>query len=205
MKLLQLIAAFFFACCGCLTCVGFSLLKIHKMNFNIHSSSDPTLAENNELQEDVVGQAPGVLPRASSKTNFGEVNLNILHDMWLVGSGTLGELIIANAASKSKLIAETRTTQRHNSIKEMGATPRLREDRKECDIGSAKTVIVCLPPSCSEDHYIEEVHAAAKLWAGPEGGGNLVYTSSIAVYGPSSGNIVNEEFRVDSRSPTSTK
>ena len=186
-------------------CNSFSIPKSRIRYLNQLLMSDGQVSSD-QLPEDAIGRPPSVLPRASSKTNFGKVKLNIKYDTWLVGSGTLGELILANMPQpKGLVIAETKSARRHEQIKSLGAIPRLRDDRTDSDIGSAKTVIICLPPSCSEEHYTEEIHAAAALWAGIEGGGNLVYTSSIAVYGPSLGNIVNEDFRVDSRSSASTK
>lgn len=55
-----------------------------------------------------------------------------------------------------------------------------------------------MPPS-SAVNYVDELNAACRLWAGALGNGSLVFTSSIGVYGESFGNIVNETFRVDTR------
>jgi len=63
---------------------------------------------------------------------------------------------------------------------------------------SARHVLIALPPS-SAVNYVDELNAACRLWAGPLGNGSLVFTSSIGVYGESFGNIVNETFRVDTR------
>jgi hypothetical protein len=72
--------------------------------------------------------------------------------------------------------------------------------------GCAKHLFVCIPPSAAPngDAYSAEVNDARQLWAGVLGEGNFVFTSSTAVYGDSMGNIVNEKFRVDTRSKRST-
>ena len=163
--------------------------------------------DSNDLPEDAVGAAPSILPKVSSKINFGEVDINIKYDLWIVGCGTLGEFILKEWKQKhpsSKVIAETKTLNRHELIKSLDVIPRLRENRTDIDDYSAKNVIICLPPSSSED-YAEEVHTASRLWAGVKGGGNLVFTSSLGVYGESNGNTVTESFRIDTRSKVSTK
>jgi hypothetical protein len=156
--------------------------------------------------DDIIGQPPGVLPAASSRTNFATHSPNIKYDVWIVGAGTLGELLIKALQSKGtyKIIGETKSIDDGATITSLGAEHRARDARTSHDDGSARNVVICLPPSCAQD-YTEEVHAATRLWAGPQGGGNLVYTSSIEVYGESSGNIVDEKFRVDTRSASSTK
>lgn len=168
---------------------------------------DNNYDDSNELPEDAVGAAPTVLPKVSSKINFGEVDINIKYDLWIVGSGTLGEFILKEWKQKyptSNVIAETKTINRHDLIKSLDIIPRLRENRSEIDDYSAKNVIICLPPSSCEE-YADEVHSASRLWAGVKGGGNLVFTSSLGVYGESNGNTVTESFRIDTRSKTSTK
>jgi hypothetical protein len=165
--------------------------------------------DGDDLPEDAVCRAPDPLPRVSSSINFAEVEVNIKYDLWVVGSGTLGEYILKQWKSKyplSNIIAETKSNSRHDSIKSIGETvmTRLREDRNDLDYRSAKNVIICLPPSSAEE-YSDEVHAATTLWAGRSSGGNLVFTSSLGVYGESNGNIVTESFRIDTRSKISTK
>jgi len=156
-------------------------------------------------------------------------------DLWVVGAGTLGELAAQqwverqktqkqqqqasssskSSSSKSKtfaptaVIAETRTTARHASFQAKGITPRTRDQRTLEDDFCAKNVLVSLPPSAGigegPESYLTQLCDACRLWAGPLGGGKLVFTSSTAVYGESSGNTVNEKFRVDTRSARSTK
>ena len=157
--------------------------------------------------DDNIMKPVGPLPSASNTLNFGETTRSIKNDLWIVGTGTLGEYILKmwkNKFPKDSVIAETKSDQRHATIQDWGATARLREWRTIDDQFAARTVVIAIPPSACQD-YVEEVHSAAQLWAGPEHGGNLILTSSIGVYGPSNGNTVNEEFRVDSRSKGSYK
>jgi hypothetical protein len=111
----------------------------------------------------------------------------------VVGSGTLG------------LLAETRTDSRHAELISLGATPRLRSDRTEADLASARYVLISLPPSANKEDYVGEVSDASRIWAGPLGQGHMAFTSSSVVYGESNGNTVDETFRLDTRSERSTK
>ena len=137
---------------------------------------------------------------------------DILHDIWIVGAGKLGGYILNELSShefpvlrshsdshRLNIIAETQSSLRQNDIKSTGAQFRLREQRTVDDEGSARTVIICIPPSSSSD-YAEEVDTATRLWAGPSKGGNLVFTSSIGVYGECPGCIVTESSDVDTSS-----
>jgi len=164
--------------------------------------------DEDDLPEDAVCRPPDALPSVSSSINFGDVEVDVKYDLWVVGSGTLGEYILKQWKSKypmSNIVAETKSSNRHDSIKSIGKViTRLREDRNDLDFRSAKNVIICLPPSSAVE-YSDEVHAATRLWAGRSSGGNLVFTSSLGVYGESNGNIVTESFRIDTRSKISTK
>lgn len=165
--------------------------------------------------EDVFGAAIGPLPSVSSKINYPEEKVNIKTDLYVVGAGTLGSI----AAQKwkelfpsSKIIAETRTTSRHSDFAAYGIEARTREQRlqpadaAQCE-RSAKNVLICFPPSSTggTQDLFAELAEACRLWAGPQGGGTLLYTSSTAVYGDSHGNTVTETFRVDTRSARSTR
>lgn len=169
---------------------------------------DNLVYDPNAEPDDAFGRPPDVLPTVPSNINFGEIERNVEYDLWVVGSGTLGELIVKKWREidpSAKIIAETKSTQRHDVLKSLGAQPRLRETRQsDNDFLKTKTVIIALPPSAADD-YQAEVHEASLLWAGSTCGGCLVYTSSVGVYGPSYGNTVNEEFRVDTRSKSSTR
>lgn len=157
-------------------------------------------------EEDTFGIPPSVLPTVSSKINCVPRTIAIKHDVWVVGCGTLGEIVLSLLLRSNplKIVAETMSYKRAESLLSMGVRHRLREQRTFDDEETAKTVIICLPPS-SSTNYTEEIHEATRLWAGPDGGGNLIYTSSIAVYGDAIGNTVTEAFRVDTRSASSTK
>lgn len=188
--------------------------KINNCNSHLEMSkvssswfeSDDDLGDPSEI-EDAFGMPVPPLPSVSSKINYGEETPNILYDLWVIGSGTLGELIVKRWKElypDAKIIAETKTDKRHDSYLDMDVLPRLREIRSSEDIRAAKNVVICLPPSSSED-YVTEVSDGVSVWAGPSGGGSLLYTSSIGVYGESNGNTITESFRVDTRSKSSTK
>lgn len=138
-------------------------------------------------------------------TNFDSNNVQN-KDVWIVGSGTLGNFLLAELKQVPgiSVVGETRSLSRQEAIRNNGAEHRLREMRSKNDIGSARNVIICLPPSSSTD-YIGEIHDAVRLWAGKVKGGNLIYTSSIGVYGDSSGLTVNEESPVDPHSTSSAR
>lgn len=54
---------------------------------------------------------------------------NVQHDLWIVGAGTLGEILCRQFREKypdTKVIAETRTDNRHNKLSSYGGQTRLR-------------------------------------------------------------------------------
>lgn len=170
--------------------------------------------DSSETADDVWGTPVGPLPSVSSKYNFGEENLDgMVHDLWIVGAGTLGTLIAdiwQETFPGVSIVTETKTETRHGHYAASGKEPRLRDNRSDEDTGSAKHVIIALPPSSSggaggTHGYAEEISKAALLWAGPNAGGTLTFTSSIGVYGDSLGNRVDEKFRLDTRSLKSSK
>ena len=122
-----------------------------------------------------------------------------------MGAGTLGTLVAKQWLDKypsDRVVAETRSTSRHAEFAAMGVSARTRDDRRDKDVAaelarSAKNVLICFPPSAgsSTQEFFEELADACRLWAGPLGGGRLLYTSSTAVYGDSHGNNVTETFR----------
>lgn len=148
-------------------------------------------------------------PYDDSKHNYGdETPQNVLHDIWVVGAGTLGMLAIKEWKEKfpaSNIVAETRSDTRHAELLSMGVIPKLRSDRTDDNRMTARYVLISLPPSSNKEDYVGEVSDACRLWAGPLGQGHLAFTSSSAVYGDSNGNTVDEVFRLDSRSDRSTK
>lgn len=132
----------------------------------------------------------------------------IQHDIWVVGSGTLGLKILSQLKSASKyanIVAETQSDSRKDEIQSIGGIQhRLRAMRSEADVGSARNVIICLPPSCSTS-YTDEMIDATRLWAGRSGGGNLIYTSSTGIYGEAANSIVTESYPIDSASPSAAR
>ena len=160
-----------------------------------------------QLPEDAFGAGGGPLPSVSSRVNFAKETLDLKYDLWVVGAGTLGQIAAEQYKKRhpgSCVVAETKSVMRHDSMRAAGLTPRLREGRDEVDHKKAKSVIISLPPSSTEI-YLEELNHATRLWAGPAGGGKLVFTSSTVVYGDSFGNKVTETFRTDSRSIRSSR
>lgn len=161
--------------------------------------------------ETIVGAPVGPLPSVSCRINWKQQQLNITKDLWIVGAGTLGEYIAKEYLSKQlnmqlPVVTETLSENRHPKLLSLGSEVRLRCNRCKEDYRSAKSVIICIPPSRSKDSdYIGEIFDAIQLWAGPNGGGSLIFTSSISVYGDSLGNIVDENFRLDTRSLKSTQ
>eukprot|EP01032_Pedospumella_encystans_P010132 gene10132-11870_t len=146
--------------------------------------------------------------KATSSAQQGMQASPIQHDVWVVGSGTLGLKILSQLKSSSKyadIVAETQSDSRKDEIHSIGGVQhRLRAIRSEADVGSARNVIICLPPSCSTS-YTDEIIDAARLWAGRSGGGNLIYTSSTGIYGEAANSIVTESYPIDSASPSAAR
>jgi len=163
--------------------------------------SEPDLSR--DQGEDVFGAKLGPLPSVSSKINFAEEKLgDVWADLWVVGAGTLGSLVAEQWKAQfpnSHVVAETRSATRHEGFVAQGIEPRLRDDRKDDERTTrcARHVLICFPPSSTAgtQDLFAELAEACRLWAGPLGGGKLVYTSSTAVYGESHGNTVTERFR----------
>ena len=183
-----------------------------KDNFNL---GDVASVDNPQqsIAEDVFGSPVSPLPTVSAKVNWADIKVDEgnICDLWIVGCGTLGtcvaEMLRHEMSEGMEVVAETRTDARHEALKILGCTPRLRSSRDgDGDGRRARNVLVCLPPSSSEgsSDYSRELSEAFMLWAGPKYG-NLLFTSSISVYGDSGGNVVDELFRVDSRTARSKK
>lgn len=201
----------------CLLLIIFSLISFiynsHCLVFGKHSLGRYPLQRrmstfNDGGEDDIIGAAVPVLPTVSSTHNMKPVEKpkEIPYDLWVVGAGTLGELVCKSYKSQNPsavVIAETATPSRHEQLRSYGVEPRLRSERTEKEAKLAKNVVICIPPSANKD-YVGEVNDAIRLWCGPVGEGNLIFTSSVAVYGDSNGNIVDENFRLDTRSNRST-
>ena len=130
------------------------------------------------------------------------VNIKIL--IYINLEGTFAAKKWKEMFPTAKICGETKTTTRHDELIKIGIEPRLRDDRSVNDESSAKHLLICIPPSAAA-LYDEEISESIRLWGGPIGGGKLVFTSSIGIYGESNGNTVTETFRTDSRSKRSTK
>jgi hypothetical protein len=126
-------------------------------------------------------------------------------DLWVVGAGTLGGLVCQRWKEKfptTRVVAETSSSVRHQTFLDQNLSPRIRSERKASDYSSVKNVVISIPPSSSTD-YVSEIQDAVRLWKGIEGGGHLVFTSSIGVFSESSGKKVTESSSVDLISPRS--
>jgi hypothetical protein len=174
---------------------------------DIGDENDDQSSNKGEI-EDAFGAPVGPLPSVSSRVNWAETIPNIVHDLWIVGCGTLGTIAAKEWMKQfpdSKVVAETSSETRHADLLKLGVKPRLRSQRTVEDNMSARYVLITLPPSSNLLDYTAELCDACQLWAGPYGQGHLAFTSSTVVYGDSNGNVVDEVFRVDSRSARSTK
>ncbi len=180
----------------------------HSRSGRLDMSSKPPPSSPYDEYDDAIGAPVGPLPSVSSKINYGDQTpQNVCHDLWVVGSGTLGMLALKEWMSlypDSKVVAETKTENRHAELSRLGVTPRLRSQRSGADDRTARYLLICIPPSASAT-YVEEIHSSCQLWAGPLGQGHMAFTSSTVVYGDSNGNTVDEIFRLDTRSQRSTQ
>ena len=155
---------------------GNSIDSNNRGNHILSMSSNPEYIEK-EYVDDVFGAPVGPLPTVSSKINWGDQTpQNICHDLWVVGSGTLGMLALKEWMSmypESKVIAETKTESRHAELMRLGVTPRLRSQRTDEDDMTARYLLLCIPPSAADD-YKAEIDLATRLWAGPLGQGMIL-------------------------------
>lgn len=126
-----------------------------------------------------------------------------VNDLWIVGAGHLGGLVAQEWRRRyptSTIIAETATSARHDVLRQVGATPRLRAERGDSDLYSSENVLICIPPSTGAPNTIsDEVEAACRLWVGAMPGGapmprigSVLYTSSTVVYGEDTNGEIDE-------------
>ncbi len=130
-----------------------------------------------------------------------------LHDVWISGAGTLGSIVADVYRLKhpiANIVAETATNYRHAGLFANGIDCRLRDRRSSSDLGTAKNVVISIPPSVSVD-YAKEVSAACDIWSGPTHGGKLIFTSSLGVYGDPDGAVVDEKSHVENNNPRSKR
>jgi nucleoside-diphosphate-sugar epimerase len=111
----------------------------------------------------------------------------------VVGVGVLGTSLCQQILSSpdfadTTVTGITRTTNNHESIREqVGAANSdrllLTTSDEAADRGEKfRDVCFCAPPSGSDDYPAAVADAIKNLWAGPEGGGVFVFTSSGGVY-----------------------
>lgn len=137
-------------------------------------------------------------------------------DLLILGAGTLGTLVAARwltaarppggAAPPVRVVAETRTRWRHDRLAALGAVPRTRADAdaaatavdaspgvdRDGNSGCCfPNVVFCMPPSASDDYAAETARAVAS-WAGSQGGGRLVFTSSTSALAENGGATITE-------------
>ena len=163
-------------------------------------------ANDEEEYDDRVGGPVGPLPSVSSRINFPDrKEKEPVHDLWIVGAGTLGKIVAKLWKERypgSSIITETRTASRHKEYSDEGYQPRLRSQRSKEDIMSAKNVLICFSPYGITD-YEFELNDGCGMWSGPDEG-NLLFTSTTAVYGDGSKDVT-ETTMVDSRSGRAKK
>lgn len=165
-----------------------------------------SLGDDEESADDVIGGTVGPLPSVSSRVNFAKEVIVPKYDLWIVGAGTLGKLVAKlwkEEFPSSTVVAETESSTSHSELESLNCIPKLRASRENDDFKSARNVLICIPPSASTD-YNSELSEGCRLWSGSEVG-NLIFTSSTAVYGDKINGIVDETFRTDSRSSRSNK
>jgi hypothetical protein len=111
----------------------------------------------------------------------------------VVGVGVLGtslcQQILASPDFADTIVTGiTRTTTNHESIREqVGAAYSDRLQLVTTDEAAGRgekfrDVCFCAPPSGFEDYGAAVADAVENIWAGPEGGGVFVFTSSGGVY-----------------------
>jgi len=189
--------------------INFKKMQTNNLFSNERNEISPlfsSLGDDEESADDVVGGAVGPLPSVSSRINFGTEVIEPKYDLWVVGAGTLGKLVAKlwkENFPTSTVVTETNSAKSHYELESFNCIPKLRASRENNDFKSARNVVICIPPSTSTD-YNAELSEGCRLWSGAEFG-NLIFTSSTAVYGDNINDIVDEFFRTDSRSSRSNK
>lgn len=133
------------------------------------------------------------------------LNAAYSHDLWVVGAGTLGEIVCRKYKERNpnaNIVGETTTERNHQHLDSIGVIPIKSSQRSAGDLQSANNLVISIPPSSCPD-YAGAVSEAIKYWVGPQYGGSLVFTSSVGVYGDYSGRVVDEFSPLDSESPRS--
>jgi nucleoside-diphosphate-sugar epimerase len=132
----------------------------------------------------------------------------------VVGVGVLGtslceQILSSTDFADTTVTGITKTTNNHESIREkVGAAYSDRLHLMTADEAAGRgekfrDVCFCAPPSGSDDYAGAVADAIENLWAGPEGGGVFVFTSSGGVYGAGDYGTVTESTPIpeSNRSP----
>jgi nucleoside-diphosphate-sugar epimerase len=153
----------------------------------------------------------------ATASNLHSTNIPIQGECAVLGVGVLGtslcrKLLMHPSMQQRNIVGITRSKNRHALIRdEVSNKNSCVDDSSDSDRFHLATmeeikynlslknqkfrdVIFCAPPSGFDDYAHAVADAATSLWAGREGGGVFVFTSSGGVYGPGEvdTNVVNE-------------
>lgn len=118
------------------------------------------------------------------------------NDLLVVGTGTLGSFAAqqwATSHAGARVVGETRSETRHDSLRKAGIEPRLRGAGR---VERFPNVLISFSPGGNDD-YPGEVQAALDCW---DGTGACVLTSSGGVYAESEGGVVREDSATETSS-----
>lgn len=110
-------------------------------------------------------------------------------DLLVIGAGHLGLRVVMRwrrVFPQARVLAETKSPNRHPELSRFGADVRLRDDPSPSPFSN---MLVSLPPSVVDD-YRREMKRAVRLWSG---NGRLVMISSTAVYAEEDGGLCEED------------
>jgi hypothetical protein len=105
-------------------------------------------------------------------------------DCAVVGVGVLGTFLcqqILEDSNEASVVGVTKTDFRHANIAAQIKSDRLSLTTIDKATDRYTNVVFCAPPSGSDDYPAAVKQAVDNLWAGPEGGGVFVFTSSGSV------------------------
>ncbi|KAG8470528.1 hypothetical protein KFE25_008949 [Diacronema lutheri] len=117
-----------------------------------------------------------------------------MHDLLIVGTGTLGSLAAKQwreSFPEARIVGETRSDTRHDSLRAAGIEPRLRGTGA---MEAFPNVLICFAPGGNDD-FPSEVKSALAAW---DRSGGCAFTSSGGVFAESDGGVVDEDSATDS-------
>jgi nucleoside-diphosphate-sugar epimerase len=131
-----------------------------------------------------------------------------ISDCAVIGVGVLGTLVCRDLLADDRVVEVTgitRTDTNHASIRDQVTGGDARKDALLRLVTSDtiafkkkfRNVLFCAPPSGFDDYPGATQEAIERYWLGPQGGGQFVFTSSGAVYGDTTHDIVTEDTPVD--------